>query len=215
MASSEPRPDRTRVAVFAKAPVAGQVKTRLAAMLGPDGAAGLHAGLVRQTLSTALLANLGTLELWCAPDESHAFFERCARDFGAVLKAQAGGDLGARMRHAFDDAHAAGERLILVGSDCPALKAEHLVAAAAALESDDAVFAPAEDGGYVLVALSRPLPGIFDGIAWGTASVMAATRERLRDSGARWRELPTLWDVDHPADYERLQREGLLQEVLS
>ncbi|HET9653072.1 MAG TPA: TIGR04282 family arsenosugar biosynthesis glycosyltransferase [Usitatibacter sp.] len=204
-----------RVAVFAKAPVAGHVKTRLVPLLGADGAAGLHAGLVRHALATASLAKLGPIELWCAPDETHDFFARCAREFHAELRRQEGADLGERMRRAFEAARSRGERLLLIGCDCPVLTARHLAAAAAALDSHDAVFAPAEDGGYVLVGLSRDVPGIFDGIEWGSASVMAATRERLRAADARWHELAVLWDVDRPADYARLQREGLLQEVLS
>lgn len=204
-----------RVAVFAKAPVAGDVKTRLAALLGPDGAAGLHAGLVRHALSTASAANLGAIELWCAPDETHDFFARCARDFHAELRRQQGADLGARMARAFAEARARGEPLILIGTDCPVLAPHHLAAAATALASHDAVFAPAEDGGYVLVALSREIRGLFDGVEWGSEGVMAATRKRLQAAGARWHELATLWDVDRPADYARLQREGLLEEILS
>lgn len=215
MGSSGPPADGVRIAVFAKAPVPGHVKTRLTALLGADGAAGLHAGLVRHALATASMSNLGPLELWCAPDETHDFFARCAREFHAQLHRQEGTDLGARMRRAFEAAWSRHEKLILVGCDCPALTAQHLAAAGAALEANDAVFAPAEDGGYVLVALSHDIPGLFEGIEWGSASVMAATRERLRAAGARWHELPVLWDVDRPADYARLQQEGLLEEVLS
>jgi rSAM/selenodomain-associated transferase 1 len=215
MRSNAPPADGVRVAVFAKAPIPGDVKTRLAPLLGPDGAAGLQAGLVRHALATAVLADLGPVELWCAPDETHEFFIRCATEFGATLRRQAGRDLGERMQRAFADAHSAGDRLLLIGCDCPALTAPHLAAGAAALETHDAVFTPAEDGGYVLVGLSRAVARLFDGIEWGGAGVMGATRERLRAAHARWHELPALWDVDRPADYARLQREGLLQEVLS
>ena len=119
------------------------------------------------------------------------------------------------MAAAFDHAFAAGRSLVLVGSDCPVLAPHHLRAAAAALATHDAVLAPAEDGGYVLVGLSRALPAVFEGIEWSTSDVMAATRERLRAAGARWHELPPLWDVDRPEDYARLQREGLLREMAS
>ena len=204
-----------RVAVFAKAPVPGAVKTRLAAILGLDGAAGLHCGLVRNALSVARLSRVGPVELWCAPDETHAFFQRCAREFGASLQRQQGEDLGQRMRHAFDASHARGEALLLMGSDCPALDAAALQSAAEALRSHDAVIAPAEDGGYVLVGLSRASPRLFEAIAWGGGAVMAQTRERLAEAGATWRELPALWDVDRPEDYARLQQSGLLREVLS
>jgi len=95
--------------------------------------------------------------------------------------------------------------LLLIGTDCPALTVEHLTSAATALRNgNDAVFIPAEDGGYVLVGLRRPQPGLFEGIDWGTGKVMAQTRERLAALGLRWVEPATLWDVDRPADLCRL-----------
>jgi rSAM/selenodomain-associated transferase 1 len=209
------REPRTRVAVFAKAPVPGEVKTRLAPLLGPEGAAALHAGLVRQALSIATMAGVGPVELWCAPDESHPFFARCAEQFTLTLHRQAGADLGERMHAAFAAGLAAGDRVVLIGSDCPTLEPADLREAARALETQDAAIAPAEDGGYVLIALSKPVPGLFTGIAWGGAAVMGATRKRLADLHVRWKELPTRWDVDRPEDYARLQREGILAEVMS
>ncbi len=211
MTPDDPRPEAA-VAVFAKAPVPGEVKTRLAAVLGADAAASLHAGLVRHALSTALHARLGPISLWCLPDASHSFFARCAGEFGVRLEAQEGADLGERMGRAFERSPAP---LLVIGADCPALTPAHLAASASALREADAVFVPAEDGGYVLVGLARPVRGFFDDIPWGSAGVMARTRERLERAGLRWVELDTLWDVDRPDDYARLQREGLLAEVLS
>jgi glycosyltransferase A (GT-A) superfamily protein (DUF2064 family) len=93
----------------------------------------------------------------------------------------------------------------LIGSDCPALAPRHLRRADKALRGGaDAVLAPAEDGGYVLIGLSRFDRRLFDGIAWGSAKVLEETRARLRALGWRWQELETLWDVDRPADYRRL-----------
>lgn len=211
MTPDDPRPEAA-VAVFAKAPVAGEVKTRLAAVLGADAAASLHAGLVRHALATAVHARLGPTSLWCLPDAGHAFFARCAGEFGVRLEAQEGADLGERMRRAFERSPAP---LLAIGADCPALRPAHLAAAAAALRGADAVFIPAEDGGYVLVGLARPVPALFEDIPWGSAAVMARTRERLERARLRWVELEALWDVDRPDDYARLQREGLLAEVLS
>src|SRR6187401_3006740 len=75
---------QTRVAVFARAPVAGQAKTRLIALLGPEGAARLHGELVRHALAVAVASAVGPVELWCAPDTLHPFFDRCSREFGAT-----------------------------------------------------------------------------------------------------------------------------------
>jgi glycosyltransferase A (GT-A) superfamily protein (DUF2064 family) len=80
---------------------------------------------------------------------------------------------------------------------------------ATALDTHDAAFAPAEDGGYVLIALAKALP-VFAEMPWSTPQVMSRTRERLRSAGARWTELRTLWDVDRPEDLARLQQAGLV-----
>ena len=199
------------MAVFARAPVPGEAKTRLIPVLGAQGAARLHELLVQHALDTAVAANVGAVELWCAPDDSHPFFARCALEHGATLRRQLGADLGHRMGAAFDAALGHNAALVVIGSDCPALTPGVLREAAAALGAHDAVFAPAEDGGYVLVGLAAPVPGLFSGIEWGGATVMARTRARLAAAGTKWKELETLWDIDRPEDYARLEREGLLR----
>ena len=108
------------------------------------------------------------------------------------------------MHRAFARAPAA----ILVGCDCPALTPDYLGAAAASLAAgNDAVLGPAEDGGYVLIALTRADRSLFERVDWGGADVLETTRERLRGLRWRWRELATLWDVDRPGDLLRLERE--------
>jgi rSAM/selenodomain-associated transferase 1 len=201
----------TAILVFAKAPVAGAAKTRLIPLLGADGAAALHSRLISRALVTARAATPDSLALWCAPDAGDAFLQSAARQYGAGLQVQQGADLGARMAHAFDTTLQHACHAICIGADCPALTALHLRDASDALrEGHDAVFVPAEDGGYALIGLSRAAPELFTGIAWGEATVMAQTRGRLRELGLRWRELETLWDIDRPEDYLRLQQSGLL-----
>ena len=116
------------------------------------------------------------------------------------------------MLAAFEAALAAHARVLLIGSDCPALTARHLRQAERALrDGNDAVLAPSEDGGYALIGLTRCDARLFAGIAWSGASVMEDTRARLTELGWRWRELDTLWDVDRPEDYARLMDSGLLE----
>lgn len=204
------------ILVFAKAPVAGAAKTRLIPLLGADGAATLHRRLVTRALVTARTTAPDSLALWCAPDANDAFLQSAARQYGAGLQVQQGKDLGARMAHAFATTLQHASHAICIGADCPALTALHLREAAAALRAGhDAVFVPAEDGGYALIGLSRAAPELFAGIAWGQAAVMAQTRERLREHGLRWHELETLWDVDRPEDYHRLRQSGLLDDAPS
>ena len=126
---------------------------------------------------------------------------------GVSLADQVSGDLGARMHAAFE----AGAPTLLAGTDCPSISATHLRDCAAALrEGSDAVFLPAEDGGYGLVGLAQPHIGIFSNMVWSTATVMEETRERLRRLELTWRELATIWDVDFPEDARRLAESGLL-----
>ena len=205
------RSDGTAVVIFARAPRPGAVKTRLIPLLGAEGAAALHARLVKRTLETARAASLRPIELHGTPDVNDPFFRSCAGHFAVALAAQAGGDLGARMLAAFASVLATHSRALLLGSDCPALAASHLRQADRALrEGSDAVFVPCEDGGYALIGLQRPEARLFDGIAWGGENVMADTRTRLTGLGWRWRELETLWDVDRPEDYARLVTSRLL-----
>ena len=214
MASSAPPPDGLRVAVFAKAPVAGEVKTRLQPLLGAEGAAALQAGLVRRALATAIDSQVGEVELHCAPDARHEFFARCAQGFRVGLVAQRGAGLGERMRAAFARAVDAGHALILIGSDCPALSVEDLRAARDALRTERAVIMPAEDGGYVLFGLTADVPQLFAGVDWGSGVVLRQTRARFAEAGVRCVELRTLWDVDRPEDYARMRAEGLVVEVM-
>ena len=200
------------VIVFARAPQPGAAKTRLIPLLGRDGAAALHARLVDHTLATAKRAGLGAVELHATPacDE---FLSACATLHGATLKAQVEGDLGERMHAAAVGALAHYDGVVLIGSDCPALAPDHLRTAARLLgEGHDAVLAPAEDGGYTLIALARCDKRLFEGVPWSTSTVMEETRRRLRILGWRWHELETLWDVDRPTDYGRLIESNLLEQ---
>jgi rSAM/selenodomain-associated transferase 1 len=201
-----------KIAIFTRAPAPGTAKTRLIPALGPEGAAQLHAALTEHAIARALEANVGPVELWCAPGIGHPFFAQCAREHGVALRAQPAGDLGDKMLAAFQAARGA---LLLMGSDCPAITAADLRACADALgQGVDAVFLPAEDGGYGLVGAMRPIPQIFAGVEWGGPRVMAQTREKLEGMKLNWREPRVVWDIDLPEDYTRLLREGLLGERL-
>jgi len=201
------RAEPVGIAILAKSPVAGTVKTRLAMMLGVDGATALHERFVARTVEAAAEAATGPVTLWGSPDERHPYFLDLAQRFSLTLLRQPDDDLGERMHAAV--AHAAGPTLV-IGTDCPLMTATHLRDAAEALRSGaDAVVIPAEDGGYVLIGLSRPVPELFTDMAWSTEGVMMETRQRLRRLGLSWREPTHLWDVDRPSDVRRMRREGL------
>ena len=190
-----------RILVFAKGPVPGEVKTRLIPALGAEGAAQLHRRLVHRALAVAAAADLGVVELWCAPDSDHAFFHECRDVHGCALRVQCPGDLGQRMRHAFEAEGAAGFPALLLGSDAPGLDAGRLRAVAQVLEAGgEGVVVPALDGGYVLIGLARPAAALFEGIRWGSDEVLAQTRGRARRAGLRVAETEACADIDRPED---------------
>lgn len=197
-------PDVT-IAILAKAPVAGFAKTRLIPALGAHGAAVLQDRLTEHMVATACAAALGPVVLWGAPDCSHVSFRNLAAQHPIRLARQPEGDLGARMLAAIADA---GGPVLVIGTDCPALAADTLRTATAALHDNETVVVPAEDGGYVLIGMRRPHEGLFSAITWSTDTVMDETRRRIARAGLTCRELPPLWDVDHPNDVDRMEREG-------
>lgn len=203
---SQDSPEPVAVAILAKAPIVGTVKTRLAMLLGVDGATALQERFTRRAVERAVAAGVGPVTLWCSPDEGHPFFQTLAAEFPLALQRQPAGDLGARMLAAFVQAQ---RPTLVIGTDCPALTVAHLQTAAAVLRNgSDAVVFPAEDGGYVLIGLKAPQPDLFSAIAWSTDAVMTETRRRLTHIGLSWREPAQLWDVDRPSDVRRMRLEG-------
>jgi uncharacterized protein len=217
---SDPAP--FHIAVFARAPVAGRAKTRLAPLLGAAGAAAAQRSMTLRTLQVACAAAPAEVSLWAADTPDDPFFGECAERFGLVCEVQCGGDLGRRMADCLQRQLVRSARVLLIGTDCPAWTGTALAAAAQAL-ADGArmVWTPAEDGGYVLVGTRRGVrvpPQVFKDIDWGSPQVMAQTRSQLArlgwQRGREWRELPALWDVDTPEDYLRAESAGLLSGSL-
>ena len=193
------------IAILAKAPIPGAVKTRLIPTIGAHAAAVLQERLTERAIATALAADVGPVTLWCSPDATHSTFLKLVMQQRIVLKRQPEGDLGARMLAA---TVASTGPVLVIGTDCPALTELHLRGAANALrEGNDVTIIPAEDGGYVLIGTQMPQPAIFSGIAWGTNTVLAETRARIIEQRLGLTEQPPLWDVDTEAEYARLERE--------
>jgi len=184
-------------------------KTRLIPALGATGAAQLSRCLVEQTLAQAapLQQQAVSVELWFT-GASQAQMQAWLGD--RVYRSQPDGDLGDRMAAAFaatlpvvTDAPSVGvcgQRAVLIGTDCPDLTTAHLVNAFAALADHDLVLGPAQDGGYYLIGLQRPIPALFTNIPWGTATVAQQTLSIAAQLGLVVHCLPVLGDIDRPAD---------------
>ncbi len=215
---------RIALLIFAKAPVPGYAKTRLIPLLGAEGAAHLQQQLTTRMFESALQFNQlnqfnqsslnphnhRAVQLWCAPDTAHPFFQQCEQQYkqhnfyDLSLHIQQGEDLGAKMSHAIETVLQTHDAAILCGTDCPELSPNVLQQAAKSLEQHDAVFVPALDGGYVLVGMRHSEPEIFQKVAWGTDQVMAQTEQRLQESHLSWEKLPPLADLDTPDDWQKL-----------
>ncbi len=188
---------RRQVVLFARAPVPGRTKTRLAASIGDRDAAAVAAALLRHALGVVSgSSGWGGVLSW-ADDP--------ARDVDVPhdldVEQQSGGGLGRRMADAFARHFAAGaEQVVLVGSDVPALGSRHLAAAFALLEEVEVVLGPAADGGYWLVGQRAPCRDLFTGVQWSSDRTLAMTRRRLSELGAGWGELETLRDLDTVED---------------
>jgi len=181
-----------RVALFTRWPEPGKAKTRLIPALGADGAAALHKRLTERMVATVRAAGL-PLEIRCTGAAPQAFRDWLGVDVTVVD--QGDGDLGARLART-----AATTPVLLLGADVPDVTAAHLTGAAALLATHKLVIGPAEDGGYWLLGLARPMPELFEGIAWGTETVFAETLARAPVPPAL---LPRLADLDRPQDLAR------------
>ena len=194
-----------RLAIFARVPVHGRVKTRLAAGVGADAALEAYEALLASTLRR-LVPKWGTFEpeIWVDGDiDAFAMWQRRRavigpRELRFPLIRQCAGDLGQRMAWAFDQGvH------ILVGTDIPEMTASYVEEAVAALRVADLVLGPTEDGGYCLIGMNSPQPELFEGIPWGTNDVLAST---LRAACTlRVELLDAMWDVDDAQDLARWQ----------
>ena len=194
------------VVVMAKAPVPGQVKTRLVPPLTPEQAALLAQGLLQETVK--LVCSLKGIQaiVSVAPAERLTEVQHLL-DCPIQLIPQSEGDFGARLAEVFRHAFSNGTHgVIALGADHPNLPKRYLLQAIATLKSgeDRVVLGPTEDGGYYLIGMTRPHPELFERIPWSTSEVARVTRERAKALGLAVVLLPPWFDIDRPEDLSRL-----------
>lgn len=196
--------------IFVKAPVAGRVKTRLARDVGPARAAALFRVMSAQAIANA---GGGVWKTVLAVDPPSA----CARGPASWPRRfqrtpQAKGDLGERMRRAFDAAPPG--PAIIIGADAPGARRRHIAAAFRALAGADAVFGPADDGGYWLIGLARrrAAPDLFNGVRWSSAQALKDTLASL-PQGFRVSFIDPLRDIDDARDLEALGARAFMRSI--
>lgn len=202
--------EQAAIALFARAPVLGQVKTRLAQAIGARGALALYLAFVDDCVARlARVRNIDRyLYLTSTWDEKVTPLPESA---AMAIRYQSAGDLGARMQSAITELIADGYgRVLIVGTDSPDLPAGLIDDALAALVNSQCVIGPADDGGYYLIGVARAcaprLPILFENIAWSTEAVCSETLARARAAGISVACLPRWYDIDTVADLERLKR---------
>jgi uncharacterized protein len=188
--------DKNLLAVFAKQPLPGRVKTRLAAATSPEFAARLAEAMLRDTLGKMAKIAAERVIVY-APASAEGYFRALAGSAFAFVP-QAEGDLGARLA-SFVNEHGAGRRVVLLGADSPTLPCDHVQQAFASLATADVVIGPATDGGYYLLGLSKPA-ALFDGIDWSGPHVLAQTCARIQSLDLRLHMLPPWYDIDTAED---------------
>ena len=196
------------ICIFAKPPVAGEVKTRLSEALGPERAAALARAFLDDTIGAVR----------CLPWAQAALATTRPMDSDLPVLLQGEGDLGARIERVLRAALQRAPVAIAIGADAPALPRRFLEAARAALETADAAIGPAEDGGFYLLGVRECPEGLLAGLPWSSAETFARTVERLRSRGLRVAQLEPWFDVDRAEDLDRLRdalRRGEIEAPLT
>ncbi len=192
--------------LFVKAPLRGQVKSRLAAALGEDAALELYRNFALDMLQAMDDAGIPNIIFFHPPDAANEVANWLGEE--RSYQKQHGSDVGERMEEAFRYVFSRGcSRAVLVGSDIPDLPGGMLTGALHALADHDAVIGPAEDGGYYLIGFRSDsfLPEVFHGIPWSTDAVFRTTTAVLERAGRTVSRMPLWRDVDTIQDLRALQ----------
>ncbi len=203
------------VLVMAKAPGAGQAKTRLRPLLGVDGCAALQAALIRRT--SRLAASAAPTYVAVTPADAQAEVGRLVPP-GVTVMAQSEGNLGERMSASVSAVYTAtGGPVVVVGTDAPTLTADILRKAAASIAPEAVVLGPAQDGGYYLIGVPGPAPAVFDisPSLWSGPQVLQATLAAAAQAGYRTSLLEPLRDLDTPADAHALLADHALPPAIA
>lgn len=193
--------NHAKLVVFARAPVKGQVKTRLASQVGDERALAIYRDMLDSVLQEMSACGFNLCGYSDNPDDS--YFEDWKQQ-GIRFHQQTGEDLGERMFNALQAEKTDQAPVLLMGSDCPQLSCDIVYKVIHELDSGkQVVLVPSTDGGYVLIAFAEKIHfQLFDGISWSTDLVLQQTEEKLRSLGLSYSLLKPLLDIDDFDDYQ-------------
>lgn len=189
--------NKDALAIMLKAPVPGNVKTRLSPPLTPVEAAGLYRCFIEDVFIKAAGLKGVDLYAFCAPEGGGGDALKGVVPSRVSSFPQEGKDLGARMRNVFKSLFGKGhEKVSIIGTDSPDMPVEYIRGAFTLLDEASLVLGPAVDGGYYLIAMSALFETVFDGISWSTGAVLEQTVEKARQGGIAFRLQPLWHDID-------------------
>ena len=196
---------RVAVAIMAKWPRAGEVKTRLVPALSAPEAAQLYEQFLLDKVAQVRALRNAQPVVAFTPESARPVFECIAPDF--VLLRQRGDGLGRRLLNGIRDLSAEYPGAVMIDSDTPTLPVTFLQQAVDLVASNgpNVVLGPTEDGGYYLIGMRQPYPGLFRSIPWSTEQVLRQTLQRADGAGLTTACLPPWFDVDTPDDLRRLE----------
>jgi uncharacterized protein len=193
--------------IFTRYPEPGKTKTRLIPALGEDGAAQLHRRMAEHTLEQARSLSCA-IEIWYVGGTKELMQDWLGKDLR--YREQPAGDLGDRMCGAFRSAFEQGyQSVMIIGTDCPGITTAILSQGFTELRNQVVAIGPAIDGGYYLIGLQRLVPELFQGITWSTSTVFSETVAIADRLQLPTYLLPSLPDIDLPADLKYLDSKWL------
>ena len=190
--------------LFAKDPVAGQVKTRLSSLLDNSTTLNLYHHFLSDSIEKVCSVAEADRFIGIASNSQTGYFEDVSRRRSVQLFVQEGDNLGERMRRAFEERFKEGyERVVIIGADSPTLPTAYIEQA---LQSQkEVVIGPSTDGGYYLIGMQGKVTDVFEGVSWGTDQVLSETLDVLKGQRAEAELLPVWYDVDLPEDLRFLK----------
>lgn len=194
-------PKQVAIAIMAKNPIPGRVKTRLAQSVGVEKATRIYEQLYHHTLSEVSAVSRADAFIYQAPDLDRGL----VRDYNIEARVQSEGDLGARMNHALEELLSDYGAALLVGADCPGISTKLMDRALKGLSSADLSLGPSEDGGFYLIGSTRQVPQLFLHRHWSHDRVFSDTLGIIEKQGLSLFILEELYDIDRESDWQRWQ----------